>query len=338
MGAGFNMSPWVPGLSFLTSFRKSTFLSIFAVPNNADFWRTFDLTFTPILFMHSPKLTETAPSTPITTGTTKTVRMRQTFATSSFNNWYFCTFSCSLSFTLSIMTASLSVLSIKTMYGFLASIFPSQWTVKSHNILKFSLSITPSGFWSYEMLVLYMYHKVANGYTVPRHHVFRYILSAPSYYAHSQHGPSFLPYLCDQCEISYNLFSTLVPGHHISGPQYILSNPLCIPLSRHITVNTFLSSHILPMYSFFLPFFLHLLYFIYSILLLTPFLSSTFLNNTSLLFFTYQLKLFSSLLVHFLQLIRPLPHFFLGTYILATLLLGCNSLFYQIPVTYFRLT
>ena len=85
-----------------------------------------------------------------------TFRMRQTFAISSFNNWYFSIFSSSLSFTLSspgmatsIMTTSLSFLSIKTMSGLLASIFRSHWIVKSHSILEFSLSTTLSGFCSY---------------------------------------------------------------------------------------------------------------------------------------------------------------------------------------------
>ena len=45
-------SPRVPGLSF-PSYRDSTFLSIFAVPNNAVFWITSNLTFTPIRFMYS---------------------------------------------------------------------------------------------------------------------------------------------------------------------------------------------------------------------------------------------------------------------------------------------
>ena len=49
-------SPRVPGLSF-PSYRDSTFLSIFAVPNNAVFWITSNLTFTPIRFMYSLKLT-----------------------------------------------------------------------------------------------------------------------------------------------------------------------------------------------------------------------------------------------------------------------------------------
>ena len=54
--AGYNKSPRVPGLSFPSSYRDSTFLSIFAVPNNAVFWITSNITFTPILFMYSLKL------------------------------------------------------------------------------------------------------------------------------------------------------------------------------------------------------------------------------------------------------------------------------------------
>ena len=59
-----------------------------------------------------------APRAPITTGTTMTFCMRQTFAVSSLNSWYFSNFSSSLSFTLSspgmatsVMTTSLSFLS-----------------------------------------------------------------------------------------------------------------------------------------------------------------------------------------------------------------------------------
>ena len=89
----FNKSPLVRGLSFPSSYRDSTFLSIFAVPNNAVFWITSNFTFTPIRFMYSLKLTETAPRASTTTGITMTFRMRQTFAIWSFNNWYFSTFS-----------------------------------------------------------------------------------------------------------------------------------------------------------------------------------------------------------------------------------------------------
>ena len=54
-------SPPVPGLSFPSSYTDSTFLSIFAVPNNSVFWITSSLTFTPIRFMYSLKLTDHYP-------------------------------------------------------------------------------------------------------------------------------------------------------------------------------------------------------------------------------------------------------------------------------------
>ena len=52
------------------------------------------------------------------------------------------------------MTTSLSFLSIKTMPDVLASISRSHWNVKSYSILKFSLSSTPSGFCSCQLLAL----------------------------------------------------------------------------------------------------------------------------------------------------------------------------------------
>ena len=100
LGAGYNNSRRVPGLSFLSSYKDSTFLSISAVPNNAVFCITSNLTFTLIRFMYSLKLTDTAPRTPIKTGTTMIFRMHQTFTISSFNSWYFSNFSSSLSFSL----------------------------------------------------------------------------------------------------------------------------------------------------------------------------------------------------------------------------------------------
>ena len=244
MEAGYK-SPRVPDLSFPSSYRNSFFLSIFAVPNNAVFWITSNLAFTPIHFMYSLKLTDTAVRAPITTGTTMTFRMRQTFAIPSLSSWYFFNFSSSLSFTLSspgmatsIMTTSLSFLSIKTMSGLHASIFRSHWTVKSHSILKFSLSTTPSGFCSHQLLALSNPH-------LPQscRWIYRATLSCLPLYSvcaslpHSlTTGPPFLPYfrtfcteeilVCDQYEISYNLLSKLVPGRYISGPQYILSNLL----------------------------------------------------------------------------------------------------------------
>ena len=59
--------------------------SIFTVPNNAVFWITSNFTFTLIRFMYSLKLTDMAPRAPITTGTTITFCICQTFAISSFN-------------------------------------------------------------------------------------------------------------------------------------------------------------------------------------------------------------------------------------------------------------
>ena len=113
-----NKSPRVPGLSFPSSYRDSTFLGIFAVPNNAVFWITSNLTFTPIRFTYSLKLTDMAPRAPVTS-TTMTFHVRQTFANWSFNSWYFSIFSSSLSFTLSspgmatsIMTTSHSIILI----------------------------------------------------------------------------------------------------------------------------------------------------------------------------------------------------------------------------------
>ena len=84
--------------SFLSSYKDSTFLSIFAVPNNAVSWITSNLTFTPIRFMYSLKLADAAPRAQITTGTTMTFRMHRTFAVSSFNSWNFSNFSSSLIF------------------------------------------------------------------------------------------------------------------------------------------------------------------------------------------------------------------------------------------------
>ena len=55
-------------------------------------------------------------------------------------------------------------------------------------------------------------------------------------------------------------------------------------------------------------------------------LSPTFLNNTSLQFPTYPPRLFSSPQTQASQLISPLHPLFLGTVILAVLLLGCSSL------------
>ena len=64
LGAGYNKSPRVRSLSFPSSYRNSTFLSIFAVPNYAVIWINSNLTITPIRFMYSLKLTDTALRNP----------------------------------------------------------------------------------------------------------------------------------------------------------------------------------------------------------------------------------------------------------------------------------
>ena len=87
LGGGYNKSPWVPSLSSPSSYRDSTFLNIFAVPNNAVFWITSKLTFTPIRFMYSLKLTDMAPSDPITTGTTMTFACTRLL---QFHYYYYC--------------------------------------------------------------------------------------------------------------------------------------------------------------------------------------------------------------------------------------------------------
>ena len=68
LGAGYNKSQRVPGLSFPSSYRNSTFLSIFAVPNYADIWIKSNLTITSIRFMYSLKLTDTALRNPNNNG------------------------------------------------------------------------------------------------------------------------------------------------------------------------------------------------------------------------------------------------------------------------------
>ena len=89
LGSGLQQVITGPRSLFSSFYKDSAFLSIFAVPNNAAFWITSNLTFKPICFMYSLKLTDTAPRTPIKTGTTTTFLMCQTFTVSSFNSWYF---------------------------------------------------------------------------------------------------------------------------------------------------------------------------------------------------------------------------------------------------------
>ena len=106
----------------------------------------------------------------------------------------------------------------------------------------------------------------------------------------------------------------LLLGAKYQGLSTSFQISLCNPLPSSIPVNPILFSQILPMHSFLLPFILPLLYFIHfesfrstASEMLTTLLSPTFLSNASSLFFTYQLKSFSSLLTQLSQLIRPCP-------------------------------
>ena len=64
-------------------------------------------------------------------------------------------------------------LSVKTMSRLLASIFRSHWTVKSHSILKFSLSTIPSIrlICSYQLLALSNPHLLQSWQSVPCHDI-----------------------------------------------------------------------------------------------------------------------------------------------------------------------
>ena len=144
---------------------------------------------TSIRFIYSLKLTDTAPRAPITKGTTMTFRMRRTF-----KSWYFSNFSSSLSFTLS--SPWMATLTMTTSLSFLQClVFLPQFS--DHGIM-------PSFIFCLRQL------------TALTHHMgHRFSLTS----ANSAHRGILL---CDQYEISYNLFSKLVPGRYISEPQYIL--------------------------------------------------------------------------------------------------------------------
>ena len=230
------------------------------------------------------------------------------------------------------------------MSRLLASIFRSHWSVKSHSILKFSLSNTPSGFCSYQILALSNPH-------LPQscQWIYRATLSCLPFIFCLRQLTALTPQMGHRFSLTsahsaqggfccvINMKSRIICSQSLFlGATYQCVSTsfqisFCNPLPSSIPVNTFLFSRILPMHSFLLPFILRLLYFIHfgstASEMLTTLLSPTFLSNTSSLFLTYQLKLFSSLLTQLSQLIRRLPPFFLGSYILATSLLGCSSLF-----------
>ena len=125
LGSGLQQVTTGPRSLFSFFLQGQYFRWYFCCPNNAVLWITSNLTFTPIRFTYSLKLTDMAPRAPVT-NTTMTFHVRQTFANSSFNSWYFSIFSSSLSFTLSspgmatsIMTTSHSILNSYQLRQFL---------------------------------------------------------------------------------------------------------------------------------------------------------------------------------------------------------------------------
>ena len=237
------------------------------------------------------------------------------------------------------------------MSRLLASIFRSHWSVKSHSILKFSLSNTPSGFCSYQILALSNPH-------LPQscQWIYRATLSClPFIFCLRQ-----LTALTPQMGHRFSLTS----AHSAQGgfccvinmkSRIICSQSLFLGATYQGLSRSFQIYFCNPLTKFYpsqyLPFLSHTAHAFFSASIhspspllhslctpigpqplidsemLTRLLSPTFLSNAPSLFLTYQLKLFSSLLTQLSQLIRPLPPFFLGRYILATLLLGCSSLF-----------
>ena len=164
-----------------------------------------------------------------------------------------------------------------------ASIFRSHWTVKSHSILKFSLSTTPFGFCSYQLLALSHPHLPQSCQWIHRatllcppsvfclrqltaltHHMgHRFSLTS----AHSaQRGFCCVINMKSRIICSQSVFL----GATYQGLTTSFQINFCNPLPSSIPVNTFLFSqirHILPMHSFLIPFILRLLYFIHFVLL-----------------------------------------------------------------------
>ena len=214
-----------------------------------------------------------------------TFRIRQNFAISSFNNWYFLIFHPIITWhgNINYMTTSLSFLSIKTKSRLLASIFRSHWSVKSHSILKFSLSTTPSGFSPYQLLSLSNPH-------LPQscQRIYRATLSCLPFIFCLRQLTALTPQMGHRFSLTsahsaqggfccvINMKSRIICSQSLFlGATYqCLSTSFqisfCNPLPSSIPVNTFLFSHILPMHSFLLPFILRLLYFIHFALLLVP--------------------------------------------------------------------
>ena len=249
--------------------------------------------------------------------------MCQTFAISSFNT-YFSNFSFTLSspgMATSIMTTSLSFLSIKTLSGLHALIVRSHWTMKSHSILKFSLSTTPSGFCSYQLWALSNPHLPQSCQWIYRATVS--CLSLYSVCASLPHSLTtwatvspLLPHNSAQrgfyCVINMKSHTICSQSLFLGATYQVLSTSFQISFCNPLPSSSFpltccpYTLFCFHSFSFSLASFTLSSFGSTASEMLTTLLSPNFLSNASSLFLTYQLKLFSSLLTQLSQLIRAL--------------------------------
>uniref|UniRef100_A0A669AZ21 mitogen-activated protein kinase kinase kinase n=1 Tax=Oreochromis niloticus TaxID=8128 RepID=A0A669AZ21_ORENI len=164
--------------------------SILAVPRTALFWTEISDVVPGICWSHSPSLGVTAPSAPITTGTTVTFTLH-ILSSSSLSPWYFSSFSCSfflmlLSFgtATSITTAVFFCLSTTTMSGWLATTILSVCIWKSHRILARSFSITLGGISHFDLGTSRLYSAQMFLYTMPATWLWRSMYALPASILH----------------------------------------------------------------------------------------------------------------------------------------------------------
>ena len=134
--------------------------------------------------------------------------------------------------------------------------------MKSHSILKFSLSTTLFGFCSYQLLSLSNPHlpQICPQLTALTHQMgHRFSLTSHS----AQRGFCCVINMKSRIICSQSLFL----GATYQGLSTSFQISFCNPLPSSIPANTFLFSHILPMHCFLLPFILRLVYFIHFVLL-----------------------------------------------------------------------
>ena len=130
----------------------NTFLNILAVPNNAVFCITPTLLVIPSFSIYLSNSFVTLPRAPITTGTTSTILSFHNLPIFLFRSRNFSIFSLSFFPSLTSAGAAISMiihfhssLSIENMYGLLASITLSHWTLIFYNTFTSSFCSALSG-------------------------------------------------------------------------------------------------------------------------------------------------------------------------------------------------